>query len=257
MSAYDDREYQNPPRQVKEGSGCGKIFLILLAIAGFGSLVLCCGIGGFIYWGYKQLNLTTEPAKVREIASSMLEVTIPDGYTPAMAMDMKQFNLGLAVFADEKENRAVLLLKHPPGGDFSKQEDSLKQAKGNRDFQVEKTEEKTFKLNGEDLKVTMQEGKDKDGKGMRQFIVDLNGKSGMVFLMLLGAEEKVTDEEFQKLLDSVKASADVPEAGGDVVAPPVEPGESEPAAEGEESKEEMPAEESESETPTNDESEEK
>lgn len=220
MSAFDDRANQLPPQP--SGGGCGKIIVILLAVAGFGTLLLCCGGGGFLYWGYKQFNFTMNPAKVREIANGMLDVTIPEGYTPAMGMDMKQFNLAMAMFADEKQNRGIVLVKHPPGADINTQDNAVKEAKGDRDFTVEKTEEKTFKLNGEDFKFVVQEGKDKNGKTMRQFMGDLDGKSGKVALMFFGNQENVTEEEFQKLLDTVKTTA-ISKPDSEVKAPPVEP----------------------------------
>jgi hypothetical protein len=234
MSAYDDRD-PRPPRQINEGGGCGKIFLVLLAIAGAGTLMLCCGGGLFVYWGFKQFNFTMEPAKVREVAESMLDITIPDGYTPAIAMDIKRLNFGMATFTDEKQNRGIILMRHPPGAKIDSQDDALKQAKGNREFSIEKSEEKTFKLNGEDETFTVQQGKDKDGKSMRQFVGDIQGKSGVVALIMMGAEEKVTEADFQKLLDTIKTSDSKSKpdtrSGSDVVAPPVDKANSEPATE--------------------------
>lgn len=276
MSAYDDRDYR-PPRQNNEGSGCGKIFLILLAITGACTLMLCCGGTLFLYWGFNQLNFSMEPAKVREVAESMLDITIPDDYTPTMSMEIKQLNFAMAAFGDEKQNRGIIMVKHPPGADINSQDEALNKAKGERNFEVEKTEEKIFKLNGKDETFTVQQGKDKNGNSMRQFIGDIKGKSGMVALIMMGAEDKVTDEDFQKLLDSIKTAdsksdsdseAD-PEAntnpGRDVVAPPVEPADPEPAAETpteektteESNTGEKPAAESETDTPTDSESTEK
>jgi len=265
MSAYDDRD-NRPPRQINQGSGCGKIFLILLAIAGAGTLLLCCGGGLFMYWGFKQFNFTMEPAKVREVAESMLDITIPDGYTPAMAMDIKQLNFGMAAFTDEKQNRGIILMKHPPGADINSQDDALNQAKGERNFEVEKSEEKTFKLHGKDETFTVQQGKDKNGKSMRQFIGDIQGKSGMVALIMMGAEDKVTEEDFQKLLDTIKTAdsksnpgkEDDSDPGSTVVAPPVQPADPEPATPTEENNTgEKPAAETETDTPTDSESAEK
>ncbi len=230
MSAYDDRD-NRPPRQINQGSGCGKIFLILLAIAGAGTLMLCCGGGLFMYWGFKQFNFTMEPAKVREVAESMLDITIPDGYTPAMAMDMKQLNFGMAAFMDEKESRGIILMKFPPGGSFSDQKANLKQARGDNDFEIEKSEEKTFKLNGEEVTFLVQEGKSKQGQAMRQFVGDIPGKNGKIGLMMFGTSEKVTEEDFQKLLDTIKTADSKSNPGNEadshpgsgVVAPPVQP----------------------------------
>lgn len=232
MSQLDDRSYA--PR-IHHESGCGKFLLVLLAVAGFGTIMLCCGGALFLYWGFQQLNLTREPDKVRQVASEMLDISIPDVYLPAMAMNIKQVDFAIAGFTDEKNNRGIILIKYPLVGVSPQQNSAVKRARGDRDFSVEKSEEKTFTLRNREVKFLVQEGKDKNGNSMRQFSGNIKGRTGMVELFLMGAREHVTDEEFQKLLNTIKGQDDESEQDPqhnpdeNLLAPPLQPTPSVPA----------------------------
>lgn len=206
MSAYDDRNERYPQQPQPQGNGCGKIFLILLAIGGFLSLMLCCAGGIFVYWVSQQFSITVDATKIREMTGQIVEITIPAELEPKFGGEIKKINMRGVFYADEKANeeQALILLGFPENAKQADKESTLNQTKQNKNLKIEKTEEKMFKVRGEEKKFIVQTGKDDNDKEMKQVIGEFKGKTDQVLFMLIGVPDKITDEKLQGILDTVK-----------------------------------------------------
>lgn len=79
----------NPKKQGM--SGGSKVLMGFLVFGGICALA-CCGVGGFVYYKFKQaFDMTVTPAEVEARAQEIVQVKIPARFKPVMAMKM---NLG-------------------------------------------------------------------------------------------------------------------------------------------------------------------
>ncbi len=202
----DDPEYDddNPPPRARKKSGGGKWLVIILGILGVGGLVCC---GGVVYLGM-QLAPNMTPASVTKKAQEIAPITIPEGWTPLMAMNLWVAEMVMYA-ADGNPDNGMLMLIEVTGdqaqGKMMAEQQMQQQSKTQR-MKVEETTTKTFNLRGKDYSFEFAKGKSDSGEEMHMVTGELPpSKPGkVVVLMIIQKGDKYDEESIIEMIESIK-----------------------------------------------------
>lgn len=201
--------------QSEEGMGTtAKVVLIILG-AGALLLLVCCGVGA--WWGKGMVDqfkdsMTDDPAKIAEITTSIVDITIPDEYTPQMAMNFAMFGVQMKMCAYSRTGDAggvlIMEMSGPQMGNRAQMkqqfQQSLRQQGQNQDLQVESTVTRTFTINGEECDFEFVKGKNtQNNQDMRQVMGVIPGKTGAAFLMVFETEENWDEAAIVRIIESM------------------------------------------------------
>ena len=212
MSSYANfQEDPTPSPPQKSGSGLKWVLIIL----GVGGLLCVLACGGLMVGTVVLVRKTVsdDPATVRQIASEITEINVPDGYEPIMSMNIV---FKMAVFGNQNQQspRALVLMKFPKNmGDEdemrSEMQRSLDQQGGNQhNFSEMETETRTYTIRGEECAVTVTKMRAEDDTEVRQCTAVFAAKDGApAMLMFMMPEEEWQDggeADFETMLESME-----------------------------------------------------
>jgi len=216
-----------------------KVVLIILGAGGVLALICC---GGVFYFGKQfadkiQNSMTQEPARIREITSSIVDITIPDVYSPQMAMDFGMMGVQMKMCAYARDGGGdgggVFIMEMAGPQNANKQQmkqqfqQSLRQQGKSQELTIESSETRTFTINGEECQFEFIKGKNsQNNQEMRQVMGVIPGKSGAAFLMVFETEENWDEAAIVQMIESM-GGTEVPSSAPAVDGTPEEPGVSE------------------------------
>ncbi len=197
--------------------GCG--FKILIAALVFGVLLIIgvCA-GGYFLFQKIQEGATTEPAKVREISQSIVEVDVPNQLPPAFAIDLSMMgnSFSMAIYADQIGGSMwVMSVPTPYEPDKARVEDVLRQMEQQQQhkppeqkqkvIRIDKSEKIERQVNGRIAKFLVASGKDELGVPHTQvtgIFESATGSLGMFNLVI--AEAEMDMDAGRKMVESVE-----------------------------------------------------
>lgn len=221
-----------------------KVLLIILGIGGV-LLLVCCGGGYFLFRaGAEKLEqavkeMTTEdPAEINRITASIVDITMPEAYSPKAAVKVPFVDMQMCFFmrGDESspggDSSGVMIMQMPGSAAANKAQmkqqfqQQARQQQQNPDVAIESTETHTFTIDGEEYQFEFIKGKNAEtGQAMRQVMGVIPSKKGVAFLMVFETEENWDEEAVVRMIESIGGGAE----GGTSTAPEMEEAPVDPA----------------------------
>lgn len=211
----DDRADNTESRRQKvkssSGTNWGKILLILLAVGGV-SLAICCGVGYF--FASRAFQMETDPIKITAMQKEIVEINVPQDLQPQMGMNM---NLGIMtmkmVMYNPNMAHSMLLMQMQIAGQTEEQmQQAFRQQAGqqqqNAQFQMESSETKNLKIDGQDRSFVFAKGKITAVAGNAPTSVMMitgmfPSKGGMGYIQYSIDEEKYDEAAVIQMLESI------------------------------------------------------
>ena len=196
-----------PPRRIWPwllGAGCGV------------ALLLCCGVVGFFgYMGAKVAQgMSQDPAKVREVAKSIVEIDLPPELTPQMSMDLPvpTMHMTFAVFGNDSN---VVMLGNMRGAAFAKgdpemmarqMEQSMQsRSSGRESLNAENTEQLEFTIRDKPVKFTITEGTGANSsKKLIEAVGAFPSEGGFIIVVIQVDAEQYNKERVVQLIESIR-----------------------------------------------------
>ncbi len=213
----DEPRYSDdsPPRRQKSNST--KIIIIVLAVFGFCALA-CCGVGTYFMFDAAQRmqdSMSNDPEVVERVQGDILEMEIPDDFTPNASMDVEvPFVKGgpsfkMAVYSSG--NSGVLMMMEITAANAQmrqQQQDQLtKQILKDQQASGEAMEsgEHVVTIRGQEVKFTIVKMQHPEtGHAVRQVSGQFIEKETMTMLILQVAEKDYDEETVKQMLDSIR-----------------------------------------------------
>jgi hypothetical protein len=250
--------YDSPAGQVGMSSGA-KVLLGLGIGCGVLALICCGGliiIGIFFGRSFSQAT-STDPATVKAVADSIVQIDVPPPLAPQMSLDLtlplvnRKF-MTMAIFADKAEDEAPdsTLFLFQMDGEFATRDllraqfDQQLHQSGRQDFKevfIETPETITEDIHGTTAEFEFGKGKhEDDDHEVWQAIGSFDGKGGPAMLFMQLDTDEYTEEQARAIIHSMSNSVPAreispegePAAEEGHAAPEIAPA-AKPAAEGE------------------------
>ncbi len=195
-------------QSAKPSGGCGKLTLIILSV-GFLTLLLCCGVGTWFTWTLWP-NVDNNPAAVNTMAGKILDLKVPAGFEPDVAVSSNTFlwTLNVATF-QRPDKKGVLVLGHVQVK-FAQNSPMDFQSRINedrrlKDLKINKTEEREFEVQGKKIKFRFSEATEtKTNQPLRAVEGELPVPGGTKFLKLFLHADEYNDEIAESLIKSIR-----------------------------------------------------
>ena len=213
QNSWADSPGDAPAAPVKKPmSGC---MLASLIVGGLGlvGLLLCCGVGGYFAttWAPK---ITKVPAEVTAVAQTVMDLKVPDEFTPSNAVSMDNFIFTMRIVEyTHKEGKGKIVLgtikikvgdpnqANPQTAQFRSQHEV--DISGNLD--VKKTESHDITIGGQKVSVMIGEATDRTtGKGVHTAKADINSPMGQTFFLLRLDDDVWDQDAVLKMLEEAK-----------------------------------------------------
>jgi hypothetical protein len=216
------------PENFRPGMSTGTKVLMGLGI-GCGVLVLlCCGgmmVGGYFFGRTMQEAISEDPQQVAAVATSIVEIQVPEPLTPVFSMDftipfVNQKAMAMVVYAHKRDGSSpkqenpdsvlVLFQMSESFGDrgaLKAQFEAQMQQSGRKEWeevQLENEELIEHEVNGGPAQFTFGKGKRKDDREVWQASGAFDGKGGPAMLFMQLDAEDFTEEQARGVIDSMR-----------------------------------------------------
>jgi hypothetical protein len=203
-------------------SGFSKALLWILSILAI-CLLLCCGGAGILMWRFGDAakdfmaNMaTSDPNEIRQQTKEMVDIEIPDNYTPIQGMNMVAFQMVMYQTdqsPDGSPGMLMLMGMSMPGANAEEQEQQLRQSmqqqRGNQNFKARKTETREIEIKGEKVPFEFSEGTSAEQAGQDKTIHMVSGvfrgnENRPVMLQLTLPDDQYDEDAVMEMLQSIK-----------------------------------------------------
>lgn len=206
MSMHEDLQAEQP--QKRGMSSTAKVLLVLGSIAAVCMLGCCLSLAFFglkfkdvIQEGIKNVAEATssDPAVVKQRTAEVIEIEIPDEFTPVMMVGggIGEFSMKEFIYTHNADPNSVLVIMESnqprqPGQDAKQQREQMLHGvrqgqQFSMDIQEESKETRNYSINGEDVSFDFIKGK-AHGVPARKVVGVMSGRHGTILIMLIVAE---------------------------------------------------------------------
>ncbi len=193
-------------------SNTAKILLIVLGIVVIGAL-LCCGGGGLFFYTQRPLQTTTAPAEVKAKTAAIADIDVPEGFTPAMAMDMNLYVMTMQMTFYDGHGSGMLMVAQvqaPQGANDAQMEQqlrtSMQQQNMGEQLTIKSSESKTVQVDGNDVDFMIAKAtNNKDSSDWHQVSGTFPGKKGTAFLIFQQPDTSYDEAKTLHMLESIHA----------------------------------------------------
>jgi hypothetical protein len=201
------------PTAPATGGNKNRNLLIGLGIAAFVCLIACI-VAFFAFrmvgksFGEK-IQASNDPAQIATVADKIAKFEPPAGYTEQMGVDLGFYRM-LALVPDDTSKPMIMLLGYNQsmGADSQQMQDqmqrSLEQQTGTPGVSWTTVDERTMTIRGQQVQVTVREGKAEGGFAMRQLFTIFEGENGTVMVMAQGDSASWDEEAIDQFLASIQ-----------------------------------------------------
>ena len=185
---------------------------------GLGATILfCCGVvlvAAFVFQqaGKRlQEGMKTDPEAAAEVAHTIAEYDLPEGYQEKMAMEIMFYSL--VMIGPENTSGSVngpvfMLAQFQAGLNQEQMEQqirrSFEQQAGNRALNMSLVKVEEVTIRGEETQVATYEGSDENGFVIRQVLASFPGKGGTAMLMIMGPAELWDQDMVEAFIESIR-----------------------------------------------------
>jgi len=175
---------------------------IVIAVLG-GILVLCLCVGGLGYLALRKagqafeqtISSAADPTSAAEVAGSIADFDVPPGYE-LRAFGFFGFDMVMLVPDDLRSGSFITMMQFPTGMALSRDEmeaqmrQGLAQQQFGRSLQdMQYVGELQTSIRGEEVSLSVFEGRDENGLLMQEVTGIFDGKGGPTMLIILGPAE--------------------------------------------------------------------
>ncbi|MGD9646521.1 MAG: hypothetical protein AB7U73_12470 [Pirellulales bacterium] len=195
-----------PPRRVWPwvlGAGCGVVLLVCCGVA---------GLSGYFFSKVKQ-GLSQDPAKVREVAASIVEIELPPEFAPQMSMDLPvpTMHMTFAVFGNGANMvmlgnmRGAAFAQGNPEAMAQQMETSMQTRRSGREsISAENTETRDFTIRDQQVPFTITEGTGTDSqKQLIEAIGSFPSGDGFIIIVIQVDAEQYSKERVIEMIESI------------------------------------------------------
>lgn len=220
----DENEYSENRDPKPPGMSSGtKILLISLGVLGI-LVIGCCGGAYILFKRNFDVDMSNDPAVVRETQTEILDLEIPERFEPQQSMRMKIVvaNMEMAMFrARTGEVSQLTVMKMIFTMDQMNQEQAEmqfnQQNPGSAQLNETNSETRDYTVDGKEISVKFAHGtlRQSDNAPAGQIgkewyavssIISVDG--GMVMFNVAGPEEEFDEEEIENMINSIKFPAE-------------------------------------------------
>lgn len=204
----DDPNASSPPAAKKQSGGCGKLTLVILGL-GMLSLLLCCGAGSWFTWTLWP-NIDNNPAAVTEMAGKILELKVPEGFDPEVAVSSNNFLWTMRVATFQRPDKKGVLILGAVEIKFAQNkpvdfQNSVNGSKQPKDLKIRKTDEREFEVQGKKVAFRFSEATETEtNQEIRMVEGEFPTQGGTKFLKLYMHAEEYRDEIAEALIESIR-----------------------------------------------------
>lgn len=186
---------------------------------GLGAAALFClcavGVAVFVIARMGQQfreGMKTDPQGASEAAHAIADYELPEGYQEQVAMDF--FTYTMVMMGPEESGASsnvagpmIMLAQFQMATNPQQMQEqmrrSFEQQAGRRGVTMEVVEVKQMTIRGEEVDVTILEGKDDEGFILRELVTTFPGKDGTAFLMIIGPAQFWDKDEIDQFVESI------------------------------------------------------
>jgi len=202
-----------PPRGL---SSTAKVLIILGVFAG-GVLVVCCGLGGALfYWGKK--SFVTDPEQVAAGAREIADIAIPEPFLPSVLMDMRVPFTGrrlmmMAFYHHPETESSITLMGFDLAADEQQRRDiqrSMEEAarqrsnEHGREVVPAEAMRHAVTIGGQEVEFSILRVKTADGRQRVLVAGEFPGRFGQATLQVDADESILPKEKLEALLNSIR-----------------------------------------------------
>jgi len=212
--------FVNPQMVEKRGMSGGTKVLLILGIVFLVCVLVCCGgviIATFFVGKAVQDMVTTDPVEVARRQADTIDIEIPEVFTPQSSIDMAFAGTRLmimVIYQGQAPGDSLALvgigdmLADQPQAQMERQiQDSLQQqGVGQPDPGTKwEMEPKEFTIGGKTVEFLYRTEKNENDEPVRYHVTGtVTGKQGPVYVVLSVSAEKMSEEEIDGMIKSIK-----------------------------------------------------
>jgi hypothetical protein len=160
-----------------------------------------------------QEGMKTDPQGASEAAHAIADYELPEGYQEQIAMDFFTYTMVMigpeeTLSSDPSAGPTIMLAQFEMAANQPQMQEqmrrSFEQQGGRRGVRMEVVEVKQMTIRGEEVDVTILEGKDDKGLILRELVTVFPGKNGTAFLMIIGPAQFWDKEEIDQFVESIR-----------------------------------------------------
>ena len=149
--------------------------------------------------------LNTNAEKVMEVTQQIVDFSIPVGYKPDFTANYKGYTL--VSYRPENENSHLYILQSKDSADADNLQqilDVLVPGTSNAEGDQKVLDNYPIFFRGQETDLILVEGKNSEGKGYKQILVDFEGKGGPAVLVFSELSTNWDMDKVNRLLESVQ-----------------------------------------------------
>jgi hypothetical protein len=210
----DDRSsqrdpWEEPPARRPGMSTGAKVLIVLLSIAGL-ALLLCCGVGLWI-WSTGTFEVVETPEAAIETTQEIVSIEIPELFQPkqSMSMGLLGFGFEMAIYETQDGEGGLVIgeMKGVPAGNAQPEmqmRQALRRQDGQGELKVNKTETREFEVRGQKVRFEFAEAVDDAGNEFRTVSGAFSTADGQGFLLLQMPAESYDEDAVVKMIESIE-----------------------------------------------------
>lgn len=189
-----------------------KVLLIVLGMMVLGTMFCCC-LAGLIGWFAEPIKMTDKPEEVVARTDAIVEIDLPDNFTPAIAIDMNMLVVQMQMVFYETPGRGVMMIAQAQGEGANQANpaqmeqqfrQSMRQQNLGEALTIQDTETRTITIDGKEVDFEFATAtSNQDGSEWKQVSGSFPGKNGTAFLMLQQPSTSFDENEATRILDSI------------------------------------------------------
>jgi hypothetical protein len=186
----------------------GSLFLVCACGASLLFVTGAWSIGKFVQWADQ--NTTENPQEVAQIASSIADFDVPEGFNTQYGMKLGDFSMVQYMTPDEKS--IVFVTQFPAGTSLNMDEMMRQVREGGRDpnslwynTDMELVEQKPVRIHGTETTLSISEGTTKEGVPYRMANATFQGNGkGPALFMVVGPQDQWDMQLVEDFITSIR-----------------------------------------------------
>jgi len=188
------------------------ILTILIVALVFCIIGIVAALGGAgLVLDKLKANISSDPAKVKEMANTFVSYELPADYSETMGFNFLVYKMVLiSSGGSAASTKPIIFLASfdssqsmTPEEMTSQMQKSLEQQNGQKGANYKVVETRTVTIDGKDASLVVSEGDDSNGKTMRQWVTTFPGKTGIIIVMIQGPASEWDDALYNEFLSSL------------------------------------------------------
>nr|WP_290669525.1 hypothetical protein [Ardenticatena sp.] len=180
---------------------------IALVILGMTFLICCLAFFGGYLFLKRQFDIVTDPTQARQMATDIIDYTLPAGYSEQMAFRVSNLFTYVLMLPENEDGMVFVLAAGSEGATLDPEtaRAAVEGQVGRRFDNMEQVDERPVTIRGEERTMLIFEGQEaQSGEMMRMAFVTFTGKKGPAFLLVMGPTNAWDDAALNEFIASMR-----------------------------------------------------